>query len=198
MLPCPYRGAVMTQVIVLNGGSSAGKSGVSRCLQEVLPDPWLAFGTDTLVEALPAAMRTSPAGIEFAPDGTVIVGPEFRTLEAAWIEGMSATPPLPIWSNMDANSRVLPVMSHWNLPSSAIERPFQAEVNRLNAQLRRARSQSTLAESNHQRGEHLVSQKLISQQDFDQLATTASTANEDIGAATAAILAPNALAVSNG
>jgi len=66
-------------------------------------------------------------------------------------------------------------------------RPFQAEVNRLAAELRRARSQSALAESNHRRGEHLVSQKLISQQDFDQLATTASTATEDIGAAAAAL-----------
>lgn len=80
----------MTQVIVLNGGSSSGKSGIARCLQAVLPDPWLAFGTDTLVDALPASMQTSDEGIEFAPDGEVIVGPEFRTVEAAWIEGIAA------------------------------------------------------------------------------------------------------------
>ena len=43
-----------TQVIILNGGSSSGKSGIARCLQTVLPDPWLAFGTDTLTEAMPA------------------------------------------------------------------------------------------------------------------------------------------------
>jgi chloramphenicol 3-O-phosphotransferase len=36
-----------TQLIVLNGGSSPGKSGIARCLQAVLPDPWLAFGVDT-------------------------------------------------------------------------------------------------------------------------------------------------------
>lgn len=77
-----------TQVIVLNGGSSSGKSGIARCLQAVLPDPWLAFGTDTLVDAMPASMRTSE-GIEFAPDGEVSVGPGFRTLEAAWIEGIA-------------------------------------------------------------------------------------------------------------
>jgi chloramphenicol 3-O phosphotransferase len=35
-------------------------------------------------------MQASDAGIEFAPDGEVIVGPEFRTLEAAWIEGVAA------------------------------------------------------------------------------------------------------------
>jgi chloramphenicol 3-O phosphotransferase len=80
----------MTQVIVLNGGSSSGKSGISRCLQDVLPDPWLAFGVDTLVEAMPAAMQTSDAGIEFTPDGAVLVGPEFRRLEAAWITGLAA------------------------------------------------------------------------------------------------------------
>jgi chloramphenicol 3-O phosphotransferase len=80
----------MTQVIVLNGGSSSGKSGISRCLQDVLPDPWLAFGVDTLVEAMPAAMQASDAGIEFAPDGAVLVGPEFRRLEAAWITGLAA------------------------------------------------------------------------------------------------------------
>ncbi|WP_327371969.1 chloramphenicol phosphotransferase CPT [Streptomyces sp. NBC_01217] len=77
-------------MIVLNGGSSSGKSGIARCLQAVLPDPWLTFGTDTLVDAMPAAMRASDAGIEFAPDGEVVVGPEFRTLEAAWIEGVAA------------------------------------------------------------------------------------------------------------
>jgi chloramphenicol 3-O phosphotransferase len=87
---CLYCGPVKTQVIVLNGGSSAGKSGIVRCLQVILPDPWLAFGTDTLVEAMPASMRSSDAGIECAPDGEVIVGPEFRVLEAAWIEGIAA------------------------------------------------------------------------------------------------------------
>ncbi|HEV7491702.1 MAG TPA: efflux RND transporter periplasmic adaptor subunit [Rhodanobacteraceae bacterium] len=66
-------------------------------------------------------------------------------------------------------------------------RPFQAEVDRLTAQLRRARSQSELASSNHDRGKRLVAQHMISQQDFDQLATTASTSTDDIGAAAAAL-----------
>ncbi|MFD9848453.1 phosphotransferase-like protein [Streptomyces parvus] len=34
-----------TQVIVLNGGSSSGKSGIARCLQAELPTPWLAAAT---------------------------------------------------------------------------------------------------------------------------------------------------------
>jgi len=88
---CVYCGAVVaTQVIVLNGGSSSGKSGIARCLQSVLREPWLAFGVDTLIQAMPASMRASDAGVQFAPDGEVIVGPEFRSLEAAWIEGVAA------------------------------------------------------------------------------------------------------------
>ncbi|MFC4013937.1 chloramphenicol phosphotransferase CPT [Nonomuraea purpurea] len=79
-----------TQVIVLNGGSSSGKSGISRCLQAILPDPWLALSVDTLVDAMPASMQASDAGIDFAPDGQVTVGPEFRTLDAAWAEGIAA------------------------------------------------------------------------------------------------------------
>jgi chloramphenicol 3-O phosphotransferase len=46
---------VITQVIVLNGGSSSGKSGIARCLQAVLPDPWLVFGVDSLIDAMPGS-----------------------------------------------------------------------------------------------------------------------------------------------
>ncbi|MES5821273.1 chloramphenicol phosphotransferase CPT [Streptomyces sp. RG80] len=75
-----------TQVIVVNGGSSSGKSGIVRCLQAVLPEPWLAFGVDSLIEAMPG----SGAGISFEADGGVSVGPEFMTLEAAWAKGIAA------------------------------------------------------------------------------------------------------------
>jgi chloramphenicol 3-O phosphotransferase len=80
---------VTIQVIVLNGGSSAGKSGIARCLQAILPDPWLALGPDTLVQAMPAGRPGDPL-IEFPPDGAVLVGPGFRALEAAWITGVAA------------------------------------------------------------------------------------------------------------
>jgi chloramphenicol 3-O phosphotransferase len=86
----PYCGGVTTQVIVLNGGSSSGKSGIARCLQAVLPDPWLAFGVDTLIKAMPASLGPSGSGIEIAAGGEVSVGPAFRTLQAAWIEGIAA------------------------------------------------------------------------------------------------------------
>jgi chloramphenicol 3-O phosphotransferase len=78
-------------MIILNGGSSSGKSGIVRCLQAVLPDPWLAFGADSFVEALPPKMQASDEGIVFAADGGVSVGADFRALEAAWIDGVVAT-----------------------------------------------------------------------------------------------------------
>lgn len=78
----------MTQVIVLNGGSSSGKSGLARCLQSVLPGAWLSLGVDTLIQAMPLAIRVSDVPI--SADGEVSVGPEFRRLEAAWIEGVAA------------------------------------------------------------------------------------------------------------
>lgn len=85
-----YCGAVTTQMIILNGGSSSGKSGIVRCLQAVLPDLWLAFGVDSLIDAMPVKMQTSDEGIGFDADGEVSVGADFRALEAAWMEGVVA------------------------------------------------------------------------------------------------------------
>jgi chloramphenicol 3-O phosphotransferase len=81
---------VKTRVIVLNGGSSSGKSAIARSLQGALPQPWLTIGTDDFVEALPPVMQDSDGGIEITPDGGVQVGPEFRQLELAWIAGVVA------------------------------------------------------------------------------------------------------------
>lgn len=75
---------------MLNGGSSSGKSEIARCLQAVLPDPWLALGVDSLIGAMPVSMQATDAGITFAPDGGVSVGPEFQALQAAWLEGVAA------------------------------------------------------------------------------------------------------------
>lgn len=77
-------------MIIINGGSSSGKSGIVRCLQAVLPDPWLAFGCDSFVDALPARMQAGDGGIEIAADGEVSVGADFRALEAAWTLGVAA------------------------------------------------------------------------------------------------------------
>jgi chloramphenicol 3-O phosphotransferase len=79
-----------TQVIVLNGGSSAGKTGITRGLQAILPDAWLALGIDTLLEAMPASMLASDEGIEFGADGAVSAGPRFLALQSAWMAGVAA------------------------------------------------------------------------------------------------------------
>ncbi|MCK2240886.1 MULTISPECIES: chloramphenicol phosphotransferase CPT [unclassified Crossiella] len=79
-----------TQVIVLNGGSSSGKSGIGRCLQAVLPEPWLLVGVDTFIELLPGSLRGASGGVEFGADGRVVVGAEFRALEEAWAVGIAA------------------------------------------------------------------------------------------------------------
>jgi chloramphenicol 3-O phosphotransferase len=81
---------VTTQVIVLNGGSSSGKSGIARCLQAILPQPWIRLGVDDLLDALPPSLADSGAGIAFGPHGEVVVGDGFREIEAAWMTGVGA------------------------------------------------------------------------------------------------------------
>ena len=76
------------EVIVLNGGSSSGKSTIARHLQSVLPQPWLTFGVDSLIEAMPPSLQDG--GVEVRPDGQVVVGPAFRALEVPWMAGIAA------------------------------------------------------------------------------------------------------------
>jgi chloramphenicol 3-O phosphotransferase len=79
----------MTQVIVLNGGSSSGKSSIARALQDVLPGLWLTFGVDVLAEALPGRGDDPRSGLVLEPDGTVTVKPEFRAVEDIWYQGLA-------------------------------------------------------------------------------------------------------------
>ncbi len=75
-------------VIVLNGGSSSGKSSIARALQLLLPLPWLTFGADVLGEALPQSGAN--AVVTFGPAGEVWVAPAYRPLEQAWYRGLAA------------------------------------------------------------------------------------------------------------
>ena len=92
-------------MIVLNGGSSSGKSSIARCLQRLLGPTWLALGVDDLVRALPGGHEIddliragrgggAPAGtagpIGIGPDGSVNVGDDFRRAEASWYAGAAA------------------------------------------------------------------------------------------------------------
>ena len=80
----------MTQVIVLNGGSSSGKTGIARCLQAVLPQPWIRLGVDDLVNALPPSLLDAASGIAFGAGGEVSVSGGFRKAETAWMAGVAA------------------------------------------------------------------------------------------------------------
>ena len=79
-----------TQVIVLNGGSSSGKTGISRCLKAILPKPWIGLSVDDLVDALPPSVLADSSGITFGEEGEVAVGEGFREIEAAWMTGIAA------------------------------------------------------------------------------------------------------------
>jgi chloramphenicol 3-O phosphotransferase len=86
---CHAEAGVATQVIVLNGGSSSGKTTIARCLQAILPERWIALGIDDLVDALPTSLQDSGAGIGLGPHGEVTPGEGFRELEAAWMTGVA-------------------------------------------------------------------------------------------------------------
>ena len=77
-------------MIVLNGGSSSGKSRLARELQKVLPGAWLSLSVDDLVDAMPPALVGGGDGIGFGDQGEVSVGDEFRALESAWMAGIAA------------------------------------------------------------------------------------------------------------
>lgn len=79
-----------TQVIVLNGGSNSGKSGIARCLQAILPDPWIRLGADDLLERLPPSLLDSDTGVAFGRHGEAGVGTAFRDVEDAWMAGVAA------------------------------------------------------------------------------------------------------------
>ena len=80
----------MTQVIVLNGASSSGKTGIARCLQAILPLPWIRLGVDDLIKALPPSLLDGSDGIGIGQQGEVAVGGGFRAVEAAWAAGIAA------------------------------------------------------------------------------------------------------------
>lgn len=81
---------MVTQVILLNGGSSSGKTTIALSLQEMAPNAWLRLSIDTLVDAMPKRLLTSDSGIEFGADGSVRPGNEFQRLESAWMQGIAA------------------------------------------------------------------------------------------------------------
>lgn len=86
-----------TDVIVLNGGSSSGKSSLARSLQERLDEPWVLLGVDDLLAALAPCLAGNwpprvgrPPLVAYGSDGTVHVDPAWRPVETAWYAGVAA------------------------------------------------------------------------------------------------------------
>jgi chloramphenicol 3-O phosphotransferase len=92
-------------VIVLNGGSSSGKTSIARSLQRLLGTTWMTLGVDDLIRALPGGEEVddliraqqgsgkpmqAEGPLAFGPDGSVIVGDDFRRAEASWYAGVAA------------------------------------------------------------------------------------------------------------
>jgi multidrug efflux system membrane fusion protein len=66
-------------------------------------------------------------------------------------------------------------------------RPFRAEVERLEAELARARAGLELADSNQQRAERLLKQNAIAREEYDGLTTARAIAAAELGAVEAAL-----------
>lgn len=85
-----YLALVGTQVIVLNGASSAGKSSIARSLQVALTTPWLLLGVDDLIRAMPNKGLEDGSLLRIGDTGQVDVGPGWRDLESSWYLGIAA------------------------------------------------------------------------------------------------------------
>lgn len=82
-------GATGPSAIVLNGGSSSGKSSLALALQSELPGSWLRLGIDDFIDALPPRL-VGTGGFEVEADGAVTIGPAFTALEQQWQAGVGA------------------------------------------------------------------------------------------------------------
>lgn len=68
-------------------------------------------------------------------------------------------------------------------------RPFQAEVDRLAAEVQRAHARAELASADDGRGQRLMAQDAIAKEEAERLASEARSAQADLGAAEAALRA---------
>ena len=66
-------------------------------------------------------------------------------------------------------------------------RPFQAEVDRLSAELERAQAKAELAAADADRGQRLMEQNAVAQSELERLVTEAKSAHADVAAARAAL-----------
>jgi membrane fusion protein, multidrug efflux system len=66
-------------------------------------------------------------------------------------------------------------------------RPFQAEVDRLTAEVERSRAKSVLAIADNERGQRLIKENAIAKNEFERLQSDSAAAKADLSAAQAAL-----------
>lgn len=79
-----------TQIIVLNGSTSSGKTSIARHLKAILATPWISLSIDDLLDALPPSLMNTEAGVAFGKHGEVTIGEGFREITSAWMTGIAA------------------------------------------------------------------------------------------------------------
>jgi chloramphenicol 3-O phosphotransferase len=81
--------AKLGRVVVLSGGSSAGKTTLGRKLQSSLDGSWLLVGVDLLLWMLPSELVSNPSGIS-VHDGVITRGDQFMRLYAGFQQAVAA------------------------------------------------------------------------------------------------------------
>ena len=71
------------RVLILNGGSSAGKTTLGRGLQSALSDTWLLLGLDLLIWTLPPRLINHANGLS-VHEGVIVRGDLFMSLYAGF------------------------------------------------------------------------------------------------------------------
>jgi chloramphenicol 3-O phosphotransferase len=134
-------------IMVLNGGSSSGKTGIARCMQSILPQPWLVLGVDTFLQLLPARIQGDPDGIQFLSSGEIRIGSQYRKVHAAWRQGVAAM--------ARAGARIL--LDDVFLRSVANQRQWQITLHGLHILWVGVHCEAAIAEGRElARGDHMI------------------------------------------
>jgi chloramphenicol 3-O phosphotransferase len=82
-------GSQSGRIIILNGGSSAGKTTLARALQARFPEPWLLLGIDLFIWTLPPDLINDPTGLSVR-DGVITRGDTFLSLYSGFQAAVAA------------------------------------------------------------------------------------------------------------
>ena len=77
------------RVVVLNGGSSSGKTALARRLQAAFDGTWVVLGVDLFLWMLPSRLFADPAGIGLE-DGVISRGEEYMRVHAVFQRAAAA------------------------------------------------------------------------------------------------------------